>query len=463
MAGSFRSLPSVNDLLNSPPLKGLLEKVGDVQVVAGVRGLIDRVRNELQVAVGNLTAGAPVTMARRYLFGEDALHNMGQHPTLNLTGEFFPEGLSAWMMPPAVLATLSQSATGYWTQHPAGAPAGEVDIQCLANKRLAHYARTDSAWMTASFPLALQVAWQGLVASGTSEALLAASDAVELRGKVRLIENARAAGVRIDVVGASNATTLADFEAGLAANPRISTIIVVATTKQSAVNPSLIQLSQLAKSKGKSLVVIAPHPALVDLSSWGLGDAPPLSTFAETPIDLLIAAGDRWMGGPDVGLLLGTKKMVGELSKTPLGQASAASSLYAYWMAAVLENADSLDRAEQEIPLLTLLSTSVANLDGRARRLLPQILATGQVSSGEVLSSTSEVGAAFPSIPSVTLALVPHNQSAEQLASKLAVCTPAVLVKVEAGRLLLNLRTLGAHQDPLLIHALESLPTILTA
>lgn len=91
MSGSsFRGLPSVNELLNSPALKGMLEKVGDVNVTASVMGLMDRVRTEVQGVVNSLSASAPIAAARRYVFGSGRdLETLEQKTTINGTGVLF--------------------------------------------------------------------------------------------------------------------------------------------------------------------------------------------------------------------------------------------------------------------------------------------------------------------------------------------------------------------------------------
>lgn len=468
MSGSsFRGLPSVNELLNSPALKGMLEKVGDVNVTASVMGLMDRVRTEVQGVVNSLSASAPIAAARRYVFGSGRdLETLEQKTTINGTGVLFSSRFASSLIPAALVQSLAQAEGGYWPITLEKGQGGQRLIQMQAEARLAQFAKVDAGWLAGSFPLAIHVAFQSLGTIG--DACIAACDTIELPGQQRLRDVASAAGLLVHVVGAANSTTTADFVRVLSDNPRIQSLIYVAHSPAN-VSPAIVripisEMAALAKRFGKKLVVIATDPTLIDLNPMGLLDWPSVSSLISSGGDIWILPGDRLMCGPSVGMILGNRELLGNIASSSLGLAASASSWEYYWLSLVLESAANLEKAEQEIPLINLLSTSSANLEGRASRLLPQLMATGVVASGEVVSTFASIDdnvtTSF-SLPAIALSLVPAaGRTAEQLAEQLEQGAPAVLGKVADQRLLLNMKTVAAHQDMAIVEAFSRLSDV---
>jgi len=468
MSGSsFRGLPSVNELLNSPALKGILEKVGDVKVTASVMGLMDRVRTEVQGVVNNLSASAPVAAARRYVFGGGSdLDRLEQKPTINGTGILFSSRFASTLIPGALVQSLSQAEGGYWPISLEKGQGGHRLQQAQAEARLAQFAKVDAAWLAGSFPLAIHVVFQSLGTIG--DACIAACDTIELPGQQRIRDVASAAGLLMHVVGAANASTTADFVRVLTDNPRIQTLIYVAHSPAN-LSPAIVRIPisemvTLAKRYGKKMVVIATDPTLMDLNSMGLLDWPSVASLVSSGGDIWIVPGDRLMCGPSVGIALGGREIIGNIASSSLGNAASASPWESYWLSLVLESAASLEKAEQEIPLVNLLSTSSANLEGRASRLLPQLIATGVVASGEVVSTFASIDdnvtTSF-SLPAIALSLVPvAGRTPEQLAEQLEQGSPSVLAKVADQRLLLNLKTVAAHQDMAIVEAFSRLADV---
>ncbi len=424
---------------------------------------MERVRTEVQGAVNNFSTSAPVTSARRYFFGQDRVDgSISQKQSLNLTGVMFPTRFASWMMAGEVASSLGQSAGSYWPLRCEDSGLGTLSYDEIAARRLAQHAKVDSAWLASSFSLAIQIVFQGLGVSG--DACIASSDTVQLRGNHRILDCAKSAGLPVTVVGAANATTVSDFELALAENPNIQTLLYVVTSPSDVTAAGsrlpLSEMVTLAKLHSKKLVIIAPDLSIVDLTPYGMTDWPSLPALTEKGGDLWIVPGDRLMCGPEIGLVFGTKRAVADVTKHAWSAAASANSLSVYWMASVLDVAASTERAEQELPVLNLLSTSIANLEGRAARMLPQLIATGQVASGEVVATFSrldENASASFSIPSVALSLVPVAQTATQLVEKLSHATPAVFATCVDDRVILNLRTLGAHQDASLVDAFAGL------
>lgn len=461
MSGSsFRGLPSVNELLNSPALKGMLEKVGDVNVTASVMGLMDRVRTEVQGVVSSLSTSAPVAAARRYVFGSGRdLGHLEQKPTINGTGILFSSRFASSLIPATLVQSLSQAEGGYWPMTPEKVSGTRNPLQAQAEARLAQFAKVDAAWLAGSFPLAMHVVFQALGAAG--DTCIAACDTIELPGQQRIRDVANAAGLMMHVVGAANASTTADFVRVLTENPRIQSLIYVAHSPAN-VSPAVVripisEMAALSKRFGKKLVVIATDPTLIDLNAMGLNDWPSVPGLVGSGGDIWILPGDRLMCGPSVGMVLGNRELLGNIASSSLGLAASASSWECYWLSLILESAANLEKAEQEIPLINLLSTSSANLEGRASRLLPQLIATGVVASGEVVSTFASIDdnvtTSF-SLPAIALSLVPAaGRTAEQLAEQLEQGSPAVLGKVADQRLLLNMKTVAAHQDMAIVEA----------
>jgi L-seryl-tRNA(Ser) seleniumtransferase len=174
---------------------------------------------------------------------------------------------------------------------------------------------------------------------------------------------------------------------------------------------------------------------------------------------LVVLSGDKLLGGPACGIIVGRKSLVQKISQHPLSAAVQIDKLRLAALAATLGRQNDLDTAERSIPLIGLLATSLENLQNRAQRLAPQLAATSIVGAEAVLTQSYLEGQAVPAHvrPSWGVALTPLKGSAEELAAALRGGMLPVIGRIEDQRLLLDLRSVLPRQDLQIAEVFEGL------
>jgi L-seryl-tRNA(Ser) seleniumtransferase len=281
------------------------------------------------------------------------------------------------------------------------------------------------------------------------EVLVSRGELVEIGGSFRIPDIVAKGGARLREVGTTNRTRIGDFagaiteETGLILRVHPSNFRIVGFTESA----SLREL--VALGRARSITVVE------DLGSGLLeGMAEPLdheATLAESlaaGVDVVSASGDKLLGGPQAGLLMGRKKPVDALRRNPLYRALRVDKM----TIAALDSVLALHQAGrgQALPVPRMLTMPTGEIDARARRLRHLLIEKGAVADIEVRDVGSAVGGgAAPDtiLPSRALAVRSRLLSADALARRLRESTPPVIARIEEGQLLLDLRTVLPGED----------------
>jgi len=200
--------------------------------------------------------------------------------------------------------------------------------------------------------------------------------------------------------------------------------------------------------------------ALVDMARFGLPGEPLAAQALKAGVPLVTASADKLLGGPQAGILAGTKAMVAAAKANPLTRALRADKLTLAALEATLRIYRDPERAAEAIPVLRMLGEPAASVRARARRALRLLGAERAVRAGaEVVACDGEVGGgALPlaRVPSFALSLRPVRGRVGDLARALREGSDPVIGRVESNRLLLDMRTVAAREVPRLVAALAA-------
>jgi L-seryl-tRNA(Ser) seleniumtransferase len=200
--------------------------------------------------------------------------------------------------------------------------------------------------------------------------------------------------------------------------------------------------------------------ALIDFAQFGLQGEPIAGESIKAGADLVLFSGDKLLGGPQSGVVVGRRKWIQQLAEHPLARALRVDKVTLAALAATLRSYRNLEEAKQTIPLLQLLSTSTENLQNRAQRLAPQLQAAAAIGSAEAVEGVTYLGGgAVPTqqLRTWCVALVPARLSVNALAHQLRVGTPSIFARIQNERLLLDLRTVFPQQDTQMVAAVQAL------
>jgi L-seryl-tRNA(Ser) seleniumtransferase len=285
---------------------------------------------------------------------------------------------------------------------------------------------------------------------------------IEIGGSYRLPDVMSASGARLMEVGTTNRTRIGDYEAAI--SDQTAALLHVHTSNYRVVGFSeetpLAELIKLGRKYDLPVIDDIGSGALIDFGDYGVRDEPMAGESIKAGADLVLFSGDKLLGGPQCGVIVGRKSLAARIAKHPMMRAMRVDKITLAALAATLRLYRDRETAERSVPLLSLLSTPVANLRNRSERLAPQLAAAEAISSAEPLESTTFLGGGSvptQAIPTWCIALAPSQGSVNWLAAALRTGEPAVFGRVHQDRLLFDLRSVLPYQDTQLVDAVQGI------
>jgi L-seryl-tRNA(Ser) seleniumtransferase len=281
---------------------------------------------------------------------------------------------------------------------------------------------------------------------------------VAIGGDFRVPSILAKSGASLHEVGSTNKTTPRDYEEALEAGAgailkvRPSNYRIVGFTEE----VDLRTLADLAHERGALVIYDAGAGAPVRFAEPALADEPVPSEALDAGADLVCFSGDKVLGGPQAGILLGKKDLVARAAANPLARALRPDKLVVGALAATLDL--HLSGRRDEIPFYRMVAASLVSLRDRAEMLAAAARAAGLTGTAVDSIATAGGGAGAEStLPSKAVALSHPARSADALAAALRAGEPPIVARVEEGRVLLDLRSVAESEDGEILRVLQAL------
>jgi L-seryl-tRNA(Ser) seleniumtransferase len=435
-------LPAVDRVLRSAGGGALMARYGRPLVLDAVRKtLAERRLNGKAASVAVIIEASATALARTM--------QPSQRRVFNLTGTVLHTNLGRASLPEEAIAAAAAAMRDPTTL--------EYD---LARGRRGERDHHIAGWLTrltgAEAALAVNNNAAALVLALNSlaegrETIVSRGELIEIGGSFRLPDIMARAGTRLREVGTTNRTHLADFAAAI--GPQTGLILKVHTSNYAiqgftAAAPAA-KLADLAGEHNLPFVEDLGSGSLIDLEGWGLPHEPIAAEALAQGADLVTFSGDKLLGGPQAGLVVGRADLIARLARNPLKRALRLDKIRLAALEAVLRLYADPDRLADRLPALRLLTRPHSEIVELGRRLLPAVeAALGGVAEVGLVDTRSQIGSgALPVslLPSAALALRPINRAGsalERLARALRALPVPVIGRIEAGRVLLDLRCL---------------------
>jgi L-seryl-tRNA(Ser) seleniumtransferase len=441
-----RSLPSVASLLEQPLVKSLLDTAPRNLVVSATRETIEQVRSG-----GPLPedwADAIIERVRQHL-------SPSLQPVLNATGVVLHTNLGRAPLADRALAAIQSVAQGYSNLEldVATGTRGRRTDHCAS--LLADLAHSESALVVNNAAGALLLALN-TVAAG-KEVLISRGELIEIGGSFRIPDVLEKSGAQLREVGTTNRTRLEDYRSAM--GDRTGAILTVhrSNFQQTGfvTTPSPTSLAELAHERGIPYVYDIGSGLLVDLARYGLTDEPRIDEAVSAGADLVVFSGDKLLGGPQAGCMVGTRALLEASRRNPLARALRADKMTLAGLETTLALYRDPEAAVREIPILRMLTTPAQQLAAAAGRLTDAI---NSVVAGKarILAGVSAVGGgSFPGavLPTSLVAMEPGELGAAGLALRLRLGHPPIIARVQEEQVLLDPRTLPEESIPAVAEA----------
>jgi L-seryl-tRNA(Ser) seleniumtransferase len=380
-------------------------------------------------------------------------------PVINASGVVLHTNLGRAPLAPSALAALDAAARGYSNLEFDLAAGTRGSRQVHAERLLCALTGAEAALVVNNNAAAVLLGVNTL-ANGR-EVVISRSELVEIGDSFRIPDVMTRAGGRLREVGTTNRTHLADYEQAL--GPETALILKVHRSNFQLLgftaDVETTALVALARQRNLPVLEDLGSGALVDLSTYGLRREPLAADAIRAGVDVVTFSGDKLLGGPQAGILIGRGEILARLRRNPLARAVRIDKLCLAALEATLRLLREPERARHEIPILRMLSLSAEVIGARAEALAAALRAAVPDGDCRIEDGASEVGGgALPlqSVPTRVLVLRSKRASVSTLEARLRTGTPPVLVRVQDDRVRLDLRTVAPDEEPGLLAALTS-------
>lgn len=460
MPNIFRNLPSVNQLLESPQLRQMVETINHNVVVDGVRTFLDDFRKQVGEATEEIPIPSPNELAEKIADWLKSEEKPYLREVINGTGIILHTGLGRAPLAASALESVAEISAGY--------ASVEVDLKTgdrgqrvkSIERLLCELTGAEAAVVVNNNAAATMLTLSAL--AGGTEVIVSRGQLIEIGGSYRLPDVMECSGAKLKEVGTTNKTHLVDYEraigeeTGALLKVHPSNFEVVGFVK----TVSTAEMVKLAHSHKLPMIDDVGSGALLDFSQFGLMDEPVVSQSIKDGADVVLFSGDKLIGGPQCGIIIGKRKYVDKILKNPLMRAMRVDKMTLAALAATLRLYRDPEKAQQDVPILRMLSMPVDNLKLRATKLAQQISYLPFVGSCDVVEDQSMLGGgSLPTqkIQTWCVAIEHKDNSVSELANRLRNSTPAVMGRVQKDRLFLDMRTVQPSQDAQLVSIFESL------
>ena len=446
-AMSLRDLPSVDELLRTPEAESYIASYGRPLVLSALRSSLEHARQLyprqkfvlttpelLQHTINLLTRWAAPSL----------------FPVINATGVVLHTNLGRSPLSRNAIQAIQDVSLGYSNL--------EFDLQkgqrgsrlVHAEELLKQLTGAEAALVVNNNAAAVLLALTAL--ARRRAVVIGRTQLVEIGGGFRVPEVMKQSGARLVEVGATNRVHLSDYASAIEeSSPALllrahqSNFRIIGFTTE----PSLAELIHLAHQHDLPLVDDLGSGVLLDTAQYGLSHEPTIIESVAAGADLVCFSGDKLLGGPQAGIIVGRADLVSKLKKHPLARAVRADKLCLAGLSATLLHYLK-DEAETEIPIWRMIAAEPAGLRQRA---LDWAATLGH---GDVIASRSAVGGgSLPeeTLPTYVLAL--DVKAPNRFLEHLRQASPPVIARLEADRVLLDPRTVLPEQEPELLKVLQ--------
>lgn len=443
----YRSIPKVDVLLEKEEIKAGIEMYGRDIVVDAIRIETESLRKYIGTCESEDAAKDAITnVAASILARAEKMLMPNMKKIINATGTILHTNLGRAPIGMAHMQHIAEIATGY----------SNLEYNLEAGKRGERYSHfeellckitgAEAAMAVNNNAAAVMLVLSSLGKGG--EVVVSRGELIEIGGKFRIPDVLEQSGATLVEIGTTNKTHYSDYEDAI--NENTAALLKVHTSNyrivgftESVTNEELVPL---AKEHEIPVIEDLGSGVLIDLSKYGITYEPTVQDAVRAGVDVVTFSGDKLLGGPQAGIIIGKKKYIDKMKKNPLTRALRIDKFTAAALEVVLKEYLSEERAIKNLPVLQMITKPLSEVDKEARKL-KRFLKTLEldVELGIEKCESQIGGGSLPleRIPSVAVTMKPNKISTAELEERMRYLPVPIIPRTVNDKILMDARTIG--------------------
>ena len=443
----YRSIPKVDVLLEQEEIKAGIEKYGREIVVDAIRIETDSLRKFIGTCESeDVAKDAIANVTASILARAEKMMMPNMKKIINATGTILHTNLGRAPIGMEHMQHIAEIATGY----------SNLEYNLEAGRRGERYSHfeellckitgAEAAMAVNNNAAAVMLVLRSLGKGG--EVIVSRGELIEIGGKFRIPDVMEQSGATLVEIGTTNKTHYSDYEDAIHENTaallkvHTSNYRIVGFT-ESVTNEELVPL---AREHEIPVIEDLGSGVLIDLSKYGITYEPTVQDAVRAGVDVVTFSGDKLLGGPQAGIIVGRKKYIDKMKKNPLTRALRIDKFTAAALEVVLKEYLSEERAIQNLPVLQMITKSLSEVDKEARKLKRFLKNLELDVELGVEKCESQIGGGslpLERIPSVAVTIKPNKISTAELEERMRFLPIPIIPRTVNDKILMDVRTIG--------------------
>ena len=460
----YRSIPKVDVLLEDNNIQAMIAQYSRETVMEAIRLETDRLRAYIGTCEETEKAEEEIQMLKsRIEMTVAAMHEPNMKMVINGTGTILHTNLGRAPISQEHMNRMAALATGYCN----------LEYNLEAGKRGERYSHfeellckitgAEAAMAVNNNAAAVMLILSSLAKGG--EVVVSRGELVEIGGKFRIPDVMEQSGAALVEIGTTNKTHYSDYEE--AVTEETKALLKVHTSNYRIIGftdtVGIEELVPLAKEKGIPVIEDLGSGVLIDLSKYGLTYEPTVQESIAKGADVVCFSGDKLLGGPQAGIIIGKKEYINKMKKNQMTRALRIDKFTASALELVLQEYLSEEQAVKKLPVLRMITKSLDEVTKEARSLSRMLHAAGLPAGIHTQACDSQIGGGslpLERIPSMGVAIHPEKISVAELEERMRHLPVPVIPRTVNDTILLDVRTLGKRDFRLIADQLKTLDVL---
>ena len=441
----YRSIPKVDVLLENPDIVTLIENHHRDVVVDVIREEIDKLRNFIKENDDvNLIEEKINNLIENIKISTEKVYSYNIKKVINGTGTILHTNLGRAIISKKHADYLSEVVTSYSNLEYNLEEGKRGERYSHFEKLICKITGAEAAMAVNNNAAAVMLVLSSMAAE--KEVIVSRGELVEVGGKFRIPDVMKSSNAHLVEIGTTNKTHLEDYEDAISENTgaflkvHTSNFKILGFTE----SVSIEELCKLGREKDIPVIEDIGSGVLIDLSKYGLEYEPTVQDSIKAGVDVVSFSGDKLLGGPQAGIIVGKKKYIDKMKKNPLTRAFRIDKFTATILEMIFHEYLNEEDAIKNIPVLSLITKDLKEIEKNTNDLFNKIEKLKDVADINVEDTLSQIGGgSLPAerIKSKSVTIMPKNISTQFLEAKLRAGKNPVVGRISEEKLILDMRT----------------------